>query len=110
MYPNRELTRLAAQKAVLRREITYRRIQCVAAAACVAQPLAWLDRMRELWRRLSSFPLFAALPMGLLVQRIFFRRQKFLPALLRWGPLVSHSISAAVRSRFKPSVRARQKG
>jgi hypothetical protein len=103
MYPQRELTRLAAHKAALRWDIALHRAQCAAAAARVAQPLAWLDRMLAFWRRLSPFALFAAVPLGFLVQRTVFPRSKILGSLMRWGPLLFgavRGIGAAVKSRF----------
>jgi hypothetical protein len=66
MYPDRELTRLAAHKATLQRDIAVRRAQCAEAAAQVAQPLEWLDRMLAWWRQLSPFAKLAAVPLGLL--------------------------------------------
>ena len=87
MYTDRELTRLAAHKAGLRRGIALRRIQCAGAAARIAQPLAWLDRALALWRRLSPFTRLAAVPLGFLVTRAAFFRRGILGSLLRWGPL-----------------------
>ena len=88
MYPDRELTRLAAYKAALRRDIALRRTQCVEAAARVARPLEWLDRMLAYWRRLSPFVKFAALPLGFLLKRSLAPRPRVLGTLLRWGPPV----------------------
>jgi hypothetical protein len=102
MYPDRELTRLAARKAVLRWDIALRRVQCVEAAARVAQPLAWLDRMLAFWRQLSPLAQFAAVPLGFLVQRTVFPRLKILRSLVRWGPLVFgavRGINALVKIR-----------
>jgi hypothetical protein len=87
MYPDRELIRLAAGKAALRRDIALRRVQCAAAAARVAQPFDWLDRALAFWRRLSPLTQFAAVPLGLLFQRTVFPRRKLLRSLVRWGPL-----------------------
>ena len=88
MYPDRELTRLAAYKAALRRDIALRRTQCAEAAARVAQPLEWLDRMLAFWRRLSPLVKFAALPLGFLLKRSLAPRTRILGTLLRWGPPV----------------------
>ena len=88
MYPDRELTRLAAYKAALRRDIALRRAQCAEAAARVAQPLEWLDRMLAFWRRLSPLVKFAALPLGFLLKRSLAPRTRVLGTLLRWGPPV----------------------
>ena len=106
MYPQRELTRLAAYKALLRRDVALRRTQCAVAIARVAQPLAWLDRMVAFWRRLSPLVRFAAVPLGVLVTRTVFPRLKILRSLVRWSPLVFgavRGISAAVETHFGPS-------
>ncbi len=104
MYPDRELTRLAVHKAALRRDIALRRAQCAEAAARVAQPLAWLDRMLAFWRRLPPLAQFAAVPLGFLVTRTVFPRLKILGSLVRWSPLVFgavRGISSAVKTRFR---------
>jgi len=88
MYPQRELTRLAAYKTALQWDIALRRTQCAEAAARVAQPLAWLDRMLAFWRRLSSFAPISAVLLGWVVTRTVFPRRKILGSLLRWAPLV----------------------
>jgi hypothetical protein len=87
MYPHRDLTRLALHKAILRRRITRHRAECVRAATGVLQPLAWLDRLLVLWRRLSPLVRFAIVPLGLLLRRTLPPRRSLLDALLRWGPL-----------------------
>ena len=71
MYPQRELTRLAAHKAALRRDITVRRTQCAEAAAALGRPFAWLDRALGLAQRVAPF---LAVPLGLLVARKVFPR------------------------------------
>ena len=104
MYPQRELTRLAAHKAAVRRDIALRRAQCAGAVARVAQPLAWLDRMLALWRQLSPLAQFAAVPLGFFVTRSVFPRSRILNSLVRWGPLVFgavRGISSAVTTRFR---------
>ena len=103
MYPQNELARLAAHKAALRRNIARRRVQCVEAAACVAQPLEWLDRVLVFWRQISPLALLAAIPLGWVVKRTVSPRLKILGALVRWGPLIAgavRGISAAVKTRF----------
>jgi len=102
MYPQRELAGLAAHKAALRRDIALRRAECAAAAARVAQPLEWLDRMVAFWRRLSPFAQFAVVPLGAFVTRAVFPRLRILVSLVKWGPLVFgavRGISAAVKAR-----------
>jgi hypothetical protein len=99
MYPQRELTRLAVHKAALRRRIAWRRDQCTAAAARLSQPFIWLDRMRGFWRTLSPLASIAAVPLGLLVTRTLFPRQKMLGAVARWGPLVFGAVRG-LRARW----------
>jgi hypothetical protein len=99
MYPDRELTRLAAYKAALRRDISLRRAQCAKAAARVAQPLEWLDRVLAFWRRLSPLVKFAALPLGLLLKRSLAPRLRVLGALLRWGPPVLGAVRSLTGAR-----------
>lgn len=106
MYPQGELTRLAAYKVALRRDVALRRAQCAGAAARATQPLAWLDRMLAFWRRLSPLVRFAAVPLGLLVARSVFSRRKILGSLVRWGPLVFgavRGVRSAVGTRFGSS-------
>jgi hypothetical protein len=92
MYPQRELIRLAAQKASLQRDIAMRRVQCAEAAARVARPLEWLDRVAAFWRKFSPIIQISALPLGFLAKRAFFPRFKFLATLARWGPLAVGAI------------------
>ena len=99
MYPDRELTRLAAYKAALRRDIALRRAQCAVAAARVAQPLEWLDRMLAFWRRLSPLVKFAALPLGFLLKRSLAPRTRILGTLLRWGPPVLGAVWSLTGAR-----------
>jgi hypothetical protein len=99
MYPDGELTRLAAHKAVLQRGIARRRSQCAAAAARLARPLAWLDRALAFWRRLSPLAQFATVPLGWLVKRAVFPRWKILGTLARWSPLVFDAIRSTVKPR-----------
>lgn len=98
MYPERELSRLAAHKAVLRSNIALRRATCAQAAARVAQPLRWVDRGVAVWRRLSPLTRLAAVPLGLLAARPAFARLKFLGPLLRWGPVL-YGVVRGLRAR-----------
>jgi hypothetical protein len=105
MYPDRELTQLAAAKAALQREIAVHRAQCAKAAAKAVQPLEWVDRMMAFWRRLPPLARFAAMPLGLLVRHTVLPRLKILRALVRWSPLVFGAvrvISRAVRIPAEP--------
>lgn len=106
MYPQRELIRLAAYKAALRRDIALRRICCAAAASRLAQPVAWLDRMWAILRQLSPVALFAAVPLGVLVQRTVFPRMKVLGSLLRWGPVVVNALRGVGSILRRPGGRA----
>ena len=102
MYPQRELIRLTAAKAVLQRKIVARRAHCAEAAARAARPLAWLDTMLALWRRLTPLALFAAVPLGWVVTRTVFPRMKMLGKLVRWSPLIFgavRALSAAIKTR-----------
>jgi hypothetical protein len=99
MYPDRELTRLAACKATLQRDIALRRAQCAVAAVRVAQPLEWLDRMLAFWRRLSPLAPFAVLPLGFLLKRSPAPRTRVLGTLLRWGPPVLGVVRSLIGAR-----------
>ena len=66
MYPSEELRFLAASKEALREQIFVRREICAVAAARVARPIAWLDRVQARWHNLSPLVKMAALPAGLL--------------------------------------------
>ena len=94
MYPQHELTRLAAHKAVLRERIGAHREACAAGLAGVMRPLAWLDRAVVLWRKISPFARFATIPLILILKRTFLPRARILGTLLRWGP----AVFGAVRS------------
>ncbi|MBL9186194.1 MAG: hypothetical protein JNK23_01815 [Opitutaceae bacterium] len=103
MYPAQELKELAARKRTLRRDIALHRAQCATAAARLAQPVAWIDRMLASWRRLAPL---AAVPLALLAARIVFPRQKILPTLVRWAPLAfnaARGLGATFLSRPRSS-------
>ena len=99
MYPDRELTRLAAHKAALRRSIARHRNQCAAAARLALEPVAWLDRMIVLWRKLSPFAQFVAVPLGFLLKRSSASRPRLLGTLLRWAPLVLGAVRGFAGTR-----------
>jgi hypothetical protein len=92
MYPHAELKRLAAHKIALRRDIAVHRAQCAIAAAHLAQPLDWIDRMLASWRRLAPLAKLAAVPLAFLATRMIFPRLKFLGPLVRWGPIVFSAV------------------
>jgi len=104
MYPQQELIRLATYKAGLRSRIADRRAACAAAATLAAQPVAWLDRAVELWRKFAPLAPLVAIPLGFLGARKLFPRLKTLGTVLRWTPL----LFGAVRG-FKSLVTARTK-
>ena len=88
MYPQAELTRLAAQKSVLQRASARHRARCATVAARIAQPIAWIDGMLAAWRRLAPLTLLAIVPLALLAARAARSRRRFLGLLLRWAPVV----------------------
>jgi hypothetical protein len=100
MYPERELRRLAAHKAALQVAIAMRRTQCADAAAQVARPLEWLDRVVAFCRKFSPLIQISAVPLGFLVKRAFFPRFKMLGFLTRWVPL-AYGAMRGVTSAFR---------
>lgn len=88
MYPKQELIRLAAYKTALQRDIAVNRAKCAHAASHALQPLVLLDQVLALWRKYTPLALFAAMPLGFLVQRTVAPRLKIVGPLLRWGPLI----------------------
>jgi hypothetical protein len=105
MYPQQELTRLTAYKAALLRDIATHRAHCAKAAGLALQPLALLDRMLALWRKFSPLALFAAMPLGFLVQRTVAPRLRIVGPLLRWGPLI---FTAVCRIRSAMTTHSQQ--
>ena len=102
MYSHRELIRLGAHKAALRRRIARQRTECAVAVSGLMQPVAWLDRMLALWRRFAPFAPLAAVPLGLLLKRTLAPRAGLLDKLLRWGPVVFGAVrglASATRGR-----------
>lgn len=105
MYPQSELTRLAAHKGVFRRASALHRAQCAAAAARLAQPVAWIDQMLATWQRLAPLAQLAAAPLAVLAARAAWPRLKFLGPLVRWAPVLfsaAHGLGAALKGRTKP--------
>jgi len=76
MYPGQELNHLALRKAALRRGIALRRVHLTAEWMRVTRPVAWVDRLVAIGRRLSPLVLVAALPLGRLVVRSLLSRLK----------------------------------
>ena len=90
MYPAAELNALARRKAVLRARISLDRLHVVALATEVARPIDWLDRVIVQWRKISPFAKFAALPLGLLLNRRTVPGQKtgLVSRALRFVPMI----------------------
>ncbi len=88
MHSDRELTRLAAHKAEMRRRIDWQRTQCVHLAARALQPVAWMDRLLGIWRQLSPYAGLALVPLGLLLQRRAAPRLHLLGRLVQWAPVL----------------------
>jgi len=88
MYSNRELTRLATHKAALRRRIAAHRSEIAGAAARLARPVAWLDRVILFWRRIQPVMRYAVAPMALTAMRAVLPRTRNWPALFGRGVFV----------------------
>ena len=101
MYPHQELIRLGAHKAALRRRITLRRDACVSAAARATRPVAWLDGVLGVWRRLPPLARYAVIPLGLWLRRSAAPRPRLrlLGVVLRWAPLVLGAVRGLMAGR-----------
>jgi hypothetical protein len=99
MYPDRELIRLDSHKTAIRRRIARRRHECAVAAARVLTPLAWVDRLVGLARRLSPFAALAVVPLGFLFKRAAAPRRSWFGTLLRWGPAVLGAVRGVAAAR-----------
>lgn len=99
MYPDKELTFLAAKKAALRQRISARRRLCAEAAADAARPLEALERGLAWWRKFSPIVKIAAVPAALLLKRAFFRRSRVVGSVLRWGPLAFGAVRGLIAGR-----------
>jgi hypothetical protein len=69
MYPSGELTSLSRRKALLRAKISIGRLECAALAAEAVRPIDWIDRVVAQWKKIAPIAKFAAVPLGLLLQR-----------------------------------------
>ena len=88
MYPERELSILAARKVALRGKIALRRVQTGTDLVQVTKPLGLLDQAVTLWRKIPALAKVAAVPVALVVmKKTFFRKKKLFSSLLRWGPM-----------------------
>lgn len=87
MYPSRDLADLATRKSILQARIAVRRWECVAAAAQLARPIATIDRGVEMWRKISPFVKFAAVPGGFLFARFLGGRRGSTTAAGKRGKL-----------------------
>jgi hypothetical protein len=88
VYPERELTRLTARKAVLSRRIGLHRFQCNEAAARVFRPFRWLDLARDVLIKIRPIAILAAVPIAILAGRSQNRIVRFLGPIVRFVPLV----------------------
>ncbi len=100
MYPENELTRLAAYKAALRRDIALRRTQCANDTIRVLRPLAWADRVVAFCRKRTPLAAAATVSVISLVMRLVFPRQKLLGLLVQWGPLAFGAMNVLRRKRL----------
>jgi hypothetical protein len=95
MYPQRELNRLAARKAILRHRIGLHRAECAEAAENLAVPIEWIDRAFAFLKRMKPLAMLAAVPLGALIARSESRSLKFLASIARWAPLVLGAVGSA---------------
>jgi hypothetical protein len=95
MYPERELNRLAARKAVLTARIALRRLECAEAAVLALRPVRWLDVAREILIRIRPVALLAAVPVALLAEHSKSRIFRFLGPVIRLAPLIFGGANAA---------------
>lgn len=72
MYPNAELTRLAARKLVLEQDVAVRRAQCQRATSRLLQPATWFDGVLPRWRRLPPLARLGLVTLGLVLKRTIF--------------------------------------
>ena len=90
MYPGKELTTLAARKALLRVRIARHRLDCVDSFAQLTRPLALIDRLYDQWKALPSW-VKAGVPLLGLALKLGRRPRKgklrVVRTLLRWAPV-----------------------
>ena len=89
------MTQLAYHKARLRLRISRRRDELAIAAAEAVHPLEWLDRAIAWWKKIKPVAKLAAIPLTLLVKRVFFPRFRIFTSLLRWGPAIFGAVRLA---------------
>lgn len=102
MYPQVELSRLADTREALCLRIARNRQRCTAAMTEVAAPLAWIDRMLAMWRKISTPVLLAALPLGFLLKRVVSPKRRILGTLMRWGPLLFGVVRSVTNRSHRP--------
>lgn len=73
MYPQAELTILAARKEILLLRIATRRAQCAAEARRLTKPLGWIDQALAKWQALGPATRLIGAPAGLFVLRSLLR-------------------------------------
>lgn len=86
MYAERELKRLDAVKAVVRRRIARRRIETQDQLDRVARPIQWVDRAYIYWQKAGPLVRLAAAPLGALLMGKLFGRRKKTGSVIRWLP------------------------
>jgi hypothetical protein len=86
MYPQPELTCLAARKRALCTRIARNRAFCAEATQRVTQPLRLLDELISVFRSFAPLAWIAGAPLGLLALHEIGPRIKNLRTLLQWAP------------------------
>lgn len=99
MYPQRDLTRLAARKTAVRGRIAEQRAAVADTAGRLIRPLVQLERLLSAAGR---FLRGAAVPLGLLAGHTVLRRSRPLSLLLRWSPLLLAAVRALARRPAGP--------
>jgi hypothetical protein len=79
------LKAMTARRVALQAAIDTQRVATAALVTRVASPVQKLDQLQSAWRRLPTFAIAGALPLGWFVQRIF-PQAKVLGTILRWSP------------------------
>lgn len=94
MYPAEELKQLARRKLTISGRIAVHREECAGHLAIIVRPLAWLDRARFRWQRVSPLAKIAAIPLFLLVRRAIFPKTSLFRSLLQWTPFLLSRLRA----------------
>ena len=92
MYPAGDLRQLAERKRELCERAVRDRAQLAAHAANLARPVVLADRAIDLWRRMSPWIKYVALPAGVFARRPVVRQLQRVPRFLRWAPVALRAI------------------